>query len=103
MLYEITGTDSNWMMVHAQSPAEAIEQFEAHCPSSTFLSIQEVRSAFEAVSISGERVMITNQKYLTCWNRRKTRKTLVLHYETNLEKGSWIPATEFRALEATAA
>jgi hypothetical protein len=103
MLYEITGTHNDWMMIHAESPESAIAEFEEHSPKSMFLSIREVRSTFEAVSVAGERVTVTNKKYLTCWNRKHTRKRIVLHYETSREQGSWIPATDFVRAEVVAA
>ncbi|BAS57904.1 hypothetical protein NIES2135_27180 [Leptolyngbya boryana NIES-2135] len=103
MLYEITGTHNDWMMVHAASPEEAISEFEEHSPESMFLSIQEVRSTFEAVSISGERVKVIDRKYLTCWNRKQTKKRIVLHYKTSSELGCWVPADEFVRAEVVAA
>lgn len=93
MLYEITGTHNDWMMVHAASPEEAISEFEVHSPESMFLSIQEVRSGFEAISVAGERVTVIGVKEI---HQQP-------HYETMSDRGGWVPATEFVRAEAIAA
>jgi hypothetical protein len=93
MLYELTGTNDHWMMIHAESPGEAIVRFEAHSPESVFLSIQEVRSTFEAISISGERVTVIGVRAI---NHQ-------LHYETMSDIKSWVPATDFVRAEVIAA
>lgn len=93
MLYEITGTHNDWMMVHAESPGEAIAEFEAHSPESMFLSIREVRSGFEAISVTGERVAVIGVKEIHHQP----------HYETMSDRGGWIPATEFVRAEVVAA